>query len=351
MSMRALPQRLARLGTWLPVVVVGVWLSLHGGAHARLQPYYVLSGIGAQEIKPRVLFVLDTSGSMSWRSQSSSEQCAWNSCEAAGGASQSRISTARRAIRQVVESGSGAASFGLMTFGQMRPPTTPPPMCTNGRRFRWTQYHGYFWWDWLNRYAGYNGGWWLCGGSKRPYAYLRWDQLGVGSVITADDRVGAVPASPLISSSFASMSSDTNAARRVQWFPQFMGVRANLNDTTDPGGAILAQTVGDWGTDGATRSANVWGRDFYYWPYVDGFPGYSASVGRPDEAGSLPRLGIAQASTTYQAALYAPFYLALTDSTPVEARGPASEAEAQAAVTWAVSPLVEGGVPRLGVKL
>ena len=329
----------------LPLVVLALWMELGGTASARLQPYYVLQGIGIHDIKPRVLFVLDTSGSMSWKSQSYEDQCSWNQCEAAGGASQSRISTARRAIRQVVDNLDGAATFSLMTFGQARPPTSVPAKCSNGRRFRWSQYHGYFWWDWINRYAGYYGAWWLCSGStKRPYAYLRWDQLGVGSVITADDQVGAIPASPLISTTSANMQSTTNASRKVQWFPKFMGIRANLNLTTDPDGSILAATVGDWGSDALTRTSNVWGQDFYYWPYVDGFVGYSASVGYPAEGNAYPRLGVAQATTTYQAALYAPFYLDLPGTTPAADRGPASEVVAHEAVRSAVAPLVEGGV-------
>lgn len=342
--MRANPHRCPSLARVLPLLGAVLWFALQGGAQARLRPYYVLQGIGTQDIVPRVLFVLDTSGSMTWKSQSSADQCRWNQCEAAGGSSQSRISTARRAIRQVVDGADGAASFALMTFGQARPPTTVPPKCSNGARFRWSQYHGYFWWDWLDRYAGYYGAWWLCGGTKRPYAYLRWDELGVGSVIAADDQHGDVPASPLISTTSANMSAASNAQRRVQWFPQFMGVRVNLDDTTDPDGSILARTVGDWGSDDATRLANVKGRDFYYWPYVDGFPGYSASVGYPAEGGAYPRLGVAQASTTYQAALYAPFYLDLPADTPTDERGPATEAAAQEAVRWAVSPMIDGGV-------
>jgi len=330
---------------WFPLAVIAAWLCAHGGAQAKLRPYYVLHGIGAPEIKPRLLFVLDTSGSMSWRSKSTGEQCAWNQCEATGTSTQSRISTARRAIRSVVESAGGVASFSLMTFGQARPPTTVPPRCTNGSRFKWSQYHGYFFWDWIDRYAGYNGAWFLCEGtSKRPYPYLRWDGLGVGSVIVSDDRTGTIPASPLISTTPANMSSSTNATRRVQWFPKFMGLRTNLNNTTDPDRAILGGTIGDHGSAAATRLTGVWGQDFYYWPYVDGFPGYSASVGHPTENGVQPRLGVVQASTTYQAMLYAPFYLDLPASTPAEVRGPATATEAKTAVDWAVSPLVEGGV-------
>jgi hypothetical protein len=330
---------------WFPLALVAAWLCFHGGAQAKLRPYYVLHGIGAPEIKPRVLFVLDTSGSMSWRSQSSEEQCKWNQCEGTGTSSQSRISTARRAIRAVVEGGGNVASFALMTFGQMRPPTSVPSKCTNGNRFKWSQYHGYFWWDNLDRNAGYYGAWFLCEGtSKRPYPYLRWDGLGVGSVINSDDRVNAVPASPLISTTQANMSSNTNATRRVQWFPKFMGVRTNLNNTTDPDKSILNATIGDYASTNATRLTAVWGQDFYYWPYVDGFPGYSASVGYPAENGSNPRLGVVTASTTYQAALYAPFYLDLPASTPAAVRGPATADEAKSAVDSAVSPLVQGGV-------
>ncbi len=343
--MRAIPSRFAGLLRWTPLLAVVLWIGLHqGGAHARLQPYYVLQGLGAHDIKPRVLFVLDTSGSMAWRSQSSSAQCSWNQCEGGSGSSASRIATARRAIRQVVDGADGAASFALMTFGQQRAPTSVPPKCGNGARFRFTQSQYFFFWDFINRYVGYNGAWWLCGGTKRPHAYLRWDELGVGSVIDSNNRTGAVPPSPLIGTSQANMTAVSNGTRRVQWFPQFMGVRVNLNATTDPDRAILDATIGDWASTATTRNTNVWGRDFYYWPYVDGFPGYAALNGTPREGSANPRLGITQASATSQAALYAPFFLDLPASVPETNRGPRTELLAHQSVRWGVSPLVEGGV-------
>ncbi|MFO0632329.1 MAG: hypothetical protein U0168_05715 [Nannocystaceae bacterium] len=320
-------------------------LCLGARAQARLQPYYVLQGLGgATTVRPRVLFVLDTSGSMSWRAQASEQQCRWNECESGVGSSSSRIAVARKAVKSVVESAGDAASFALMTFDQNRPPTAVPRKCANGNRFAWTTYHGYFVWDNVDKYTGYYGGWRLCDDVNRPYPYLRWDNLGVGSVITADDQTGTVPASPLISTTQANMGSNTNATRKVQWFPQFMGVRANLNATSDPDKLVLYATVGDWGTTHTDLDSAVWGQDFYYWPYVDGFPGYSASVGYPYDGFRVPFLGVAAVGAGSQAALYAPFYLDLPANIDASLRGPTSAAAAKAAVIAAASPMIEGGV-------
>ncbi|MBX7083433.1 MAG: type IV pilin biogenesis protein [Nannocystaceae bacterium] len=340
---------LARLRPHLVRVAMGLLvlgcLIVGARAQARLQPYYVLQGLGgATTVRPRVLFVLDTSGSMSWRAQASEVQCRWNLCESGVGSTSSRIAVARKAIKAVVESAGDTASFALMTFDQNRPPTSVPRKCASGTRFAWTTHHGYFVWDNVDKYSGYYGGWRLCDDVNRPYPYLRWDNLGVGSLITADDQTDTVPASPLISTTRASMSSNTNATRKVQWFPQFLGVRANLNATTDPDKALLYATVGDWGTTHGELDAAVWGQDFYYWPYVDGFPGYSASVGYPYDGNRVPSLGIAAVGASSQAALYAPFYLELPADTAVSVRGPASADAARAAVLAAASPMIEGGV-------
>ncbi|HWB77652.1 MAG TPA: type IV pilin biogenesis protein [Nannocystaceae bacterium] len=328
------------------LLLAAIWIGTSVIGHARVKPYYVVQGIGTGSIKPRVLFVLDTSGSMAFRAQSTEDQCLWNECEGTGTTTQSRISTARKAIKQVVATLADNASFALMTFEQNRPPasSTVPAKCKNGNRFYWTTSYAYFYWDTIKQFTGYNGTWRLCDDTNRPYPYLRWDNLGVGPVITANNKTGAVPASPLISTASASRQSTSNATRKVQWFPRFMGVRANLNVLTDPDGSILAGTVGDWAKTAAERTLNVKGQDFYYWPYVDGFPGYSQYLGSPAESGTsnMP-LGVMESGGA-QAGLYAPFYLDLPLTVPAADRGPASLTDASTAVLNAVSPIIEGGV-------
>ncbi len=314
-----------------------------GESHAELDPYYVLRGLGSGDVRPRVLFVVDTSGSMSWRAQAADEQCEWRECESQTDARESRISAARRVINDVISRTSESASFSLMTFDQYDPPTATPARCANNRRFAWVTYYGYFVWDLIDAFDGVTGSWRLCqGDQQRPYAYLRWDELGHDSPIDADDQVGPVPPSPLIG---ATPDHADNADRKVQWFPRFMGIRAQLNDETDPGRSILYATYGDYGSDDASRLSNVWGRDFYYWPYVDGFPLYSGYSVWPYDNGLNAGGVIGQSDALNAAKLYAPFYLDLSESTiPAADWGPASLEEAQASVLSKTAPLIEGGV-------
>ncbi|HET6586091.1 MAG TPA: type IV pilin biogenesis protein, partial [Nannocystaceae bacterium] len=319
-------------------------------ARARVQPYYVVKGLGVGDVRPRILFVLDTSGSMGFQAQAADIECPWNDCENTASTTQSRITAARGAIKTLVETMSDSASFSLMTFEQNGPQTgSVPAKCSDGQRFRWVTYYGYFVWNLLSHNTGFEGSWLLCDNTNRPYPYLRWDELGAGSKISADDLSDAVPASPLVSTAQSDMTSTQNAARRVQWFPKFMGVRANLNSTTDPDGTILAGTIGDWASNDAERTANVLGHDFYYWPYVDGFPGYSVYVSYPPDP-AYDYVGVAQEDAAVeQASLYAPFYLDLASSSvPAADRGPASEEAAKTSVLAAVAPLVEGGVDAVG---
>jgi hypothetical protein len=332
----------------LAVLVLGL-LAFGREGRARLQPYYVLSGTGTLKTAPRVLFVVDTSGSMAWQSQETSAQCAWSECENGDGAAQSRIAAAREAIRNVVAATETTARFGLMTFEQYKPPTSVPAKCNNGARFAWASHYGYFSWADITQHAGFTGTWRLCDPVNRPYPYLRWDELGVGSVVSSDGETGDVPASPLISVAESDLKSTSNATRRVQWFPEFMGVRVNLNDDTDPNGTILAETIGDFADDDNDRLSEVWGQDFYYWPYVDGFPGYSAYVAYPYEKSS-DMLGIAADNSGVNAAsLYAPFYLDLSETAiPDTQWGPTSESDANDRVLDAVSPMIEGGLDAAG---
>ena len=127
----------------------------------------------------------------------------------------------------------------------------------------------------------------LCQGADiRPYPYLRWDELGVGSVILGNGETGTPPDSPLVSTAQSDRMDPTNEQRRVQWFPKFMGVRVHLDDSTDLDHSITYATVGDWGATDIEKDAEVRGHDFYYWPYVDGFPGYANWHVTPDETGT-----------------------------------------------------------------
>jgi hypothetical protein len=96
------------------------------------------------------------------------------------------------------------------------------------------------------------------------------------------------------------------------------------------------------------KLANVCGRDFYYWPYVDGNPGYSVyeglstdleehtecdanGAGCQTQTDQIHRLGIARREAEGRATLYAPFYsdAALSDADiPDVAKGPMSREDA-----------------------
>ncbi len=328
---------------------------------ARVRPYYVLQGASFGQIEPRILFVLDTSGSMAWRATaplSGFWGCEWAECETTEGTSESRISAARRAMRSVIDS-SEAASFGLMTFEQPRPPSSVPPHCSGapGTRFTWASEYFAFpralGWSTpapIEAHPGVDGMWRLCEGEvKRPYPYLRWDELGTGAVAVGQHELGEVPPSPLLLPDSGTFDDPANASRRVQWFPRFMGVRVHLEDV-EADNEVLAQTVGDYADDPAERAANVRGHDFYYWPYVDGFPGYGHfsttpySWATPGEGAA----GVASMSPADvdEAQLYAPFYLDLDDvvEVPADARGPASLEHSRAQVQGATAPIIEGGV-------
>jgi hypothetical protein len=337
-------------------VLVLAWGLLREG-EARVRPYYVVQGASFGAIQPRILFVLDTSGSMSWRTENSSVACEWDECETAvGTANASRIATARAAIRDVVAGVGDKASFGLMTFEQAAARTPPgvPELCSPGtddeRRFTWVTWSfNQSTWSPIARNAGVQGAWRLCQGSPiRPYAYLRWDELGVGSVISGNNETDPVPASPLISVAAGDIDDTSNSQRRVQWFDRFMGVRVHLDDTTDPGGAISNQTIGDYGDTDAERDAEVRGHDFYYWPYVDGFPGYFQWRVWPyaNGGGVADRGGVAfQSDADNTAQLYAPFYVDLSASgLPNDVWGPASREAGNLAVYNLTSPITEGGV-------
>lgn len=365
---------LSRLVGWvgLGLMVVMLWLGQSGSSQARLDPYFVVRGDAFGTISPRVLFVLDTSGSMNRRAHAAGERCRWSQCEnpayyeSADPDDQTRVSrlyAARRAIQDVVQGANESAEFGFMTFIQNGSETQdPPPMCNNfgaPTRFAWT--HRF--WDygggvpWIRKHEtgdpnDYVGAMRLCqGDARRPFAYIRWDELGAGSVISANNETGDVPPSPLISLAQTDYVTLATMQRRVQFFPEFMGVRAQLNLTTDPDQSIVNATVGDY--DPLTE---VWDNDFYYWPYVDGFPGYSIMDVFYDDSGTLyaldgsSRAGVASEEDWFEGAqLHAPFYVDLSaTSVPSDNWGPADDAESLAVTLSKTAPIIAGGVDAVG---
>lgn len=360
--------RVVRPLAWL---AVGLLILMAGmqESRARLQPYYVLrTATEDAAIKPRILFVLDTSGSMGTKNQPADiatgqlQECRWDRCENSaweGTVEESRIAAAKRAIDEVITATEDDAKFALLTFQQNDPRNAAgifPPTCSvsgQPRRFFWVTNYNYpeagYAWEQVRR-NGYLGAWRLCQGTLlRPYPYLRWDNLGVGSVIVSNDQNGSVPASPLISTAQADMANVANATRKVQWFPGFMGVRFQPNDTTDPGRVIARDTTGDYGTTNPEKDANVWQHDFYYWPYVEGFPGYAHWEVNPTNTGFNHSGVIGQPAVVNQGKLYAPFYLDLT-GTPINpnAWGPADEEAARQLVMTHTAPMVDGGLDVAG---
>ncbi|MEE9386206.1 MAG: type IV pilin biogenesis protein [Nannocystaceae bacterium] len=318
-------------------------------SQARLEPYYILRGASFSTISPRVLLVLDTSGSMAWRADDSEVICAWNDCEDGEGSAKSRIATARAAIQTLIETIDDQASFALMTFDQESPPTATghvPSECS-GQRFSWVEEYTGDWSGW--EFAdpnGYAGTWRLCG-TNRPYPYLRWDDLGEGASIGSNNQTGDIPGSPLIGTDYGDFADWDNAYRKVQWFPEFMGARVQLNANTDPDEDFVSATYGDYGNTNRDRDDDVWEHDFYYWPYVDGFPGYSMFYGWEWD---YTELGVAEEdNSANSASLYAPFYLASDlQSFSQSDIGPISEEAAKATVMTYTSHMTEGGVDASG---
>jgi hypothetical protein len=377
-------------------------------SQARLQPYYVLrTATGADTIVPRILFVLDTSGSMSWRAQAANANCAWGNCENVATqdtTNESRLAAARRAIQTVVTTLGDDAKFAMMTFEQNDPHNnTVPAKCSyvgpvgadsnccrnhstagcddatcaaticgydsfccttewddicqdeaandcaalcdyEDTRFTWaTWFNNSGWGEITGVTPGESGTWHLCQGSRtRPYPYLRWDNLGAGSVVAANNQAGT-PASPLIDVN--QLTSFANARRNVQFFPSFQGVHWQPNDTTDPGRVMAYASIGDYGDTSAQIDSNVWEQDFYYWPYVDGFPGYSQMDMWPNYGGENTGGIASQDNNVNTGKLYAPFYLDLS-GTPVNPNywGPVDAQAAMDTVLAHSGTMVQGGV-------
>lgn len=362
--------RMAATWAGLGLMVLMLWLGQSGSSQARLDPYYVVRGAAFGTVSPRVLFVLDTSGSMSRRASAGGGRCRWSRCESPDfydTSEESRISAARRAIRTVVDGAGESADFSLMSFVQnVAEVQSPPPMCqTYGdpavpTRFVWTNvfndWSNTLWWIRRNEPgpADYAGALRLCqGDARRPYAYIRWNELGTGSVIPADDLSGPVPPSPLISLDESDYSDISTLQRRVQFFPTFMGVRAQLNAETDPDQSLLNASVGDY-----DRLTEVWNSDFYYWPYVDGFSGYATlnvfdldvDEGLVSGYDGSVRAGVAGDNDWFAGVeLHAPFFVDLSETAVPPANwGPEDGAEALVLTQARTAPLIEGGVDATG---
>ncbi|MEM6992605.1 MAG: hypothetical protein AAF721_18980 [Myxococcota bacterium] len=334
----------------LVLMVVGI-VAVSPESSARLYPYYIVRNASVSvDVRPRILFVLDTSGSMSLRAQSAAANCDWDECESVaneGTVNESRIASARGAIQNVVQATADDATYALMTFDQLGAwgSSTVPTMCAGARRFEWVTSFSYAGDTDIFRYAD-QGAWRLCQGDEiRPYPYLRWDDLGQGSTISANDQpIGGVGPSPLLAE--ANVPDWQNAYRSVQWFDRFVGVHFQPNLTTDPDRSITYATTGDWGITNADKDANVYDNDFYYWPYVDGFPGYGQHELSPQFDG-LDAGGIAGATGAFEAELYAPFYI--DNLPPMVLPGPLSADEARNEVLSKTAKMIEGGVDSAGV--
>lgn len=266
---------------------------------ARLQPYYLVRGSAAGQVKPRVVFAVDTSGSMIWRPSpancpydqyNTNRQCdcAWNECEDTSDPSKmSRIAGARSAIRTVVEATEGSLEFALMTFGSVPPPQNAsevPATCFGGARFAWvteaTAYAGgqpsYGPWG-ANPPPSFSaaqpGTWALCG-QNRPFPYMRADEIGIN--VPSDFDPDNLPEGPLFDTwggTWSGWTASSMANRRVQWLPAFMGIHFNIpcaDVTTD---SPVDRAEGDY------TGGEMCDQDFFYVPYVDGFSGYPAMTG------------------------------------------------------------------------
>ncbi len=321
---RCARQSLGILRAMAALCVVLGFLYTPSETNARLHAYFVLQTNNSGSSSPRIVFVLDTSGSMAVRADDTYTRCTWNECEDADDYRQSRISAARKAINAVVQQYDGKARFSLMTFGREDPPkkkNEKPDECSGNKRFSWAprflavedhywmnyeawymgfsgllpyfsnvsflwSYPAVIFWDQVPDNSGSNGVWTLCGDNK-PYPYLRWDDLGTGATVTSNHQTGPLPGSPIVPGNL--LENNSNANREVQWFSRFVGARFQPNSTTDPYKEIICTSWGDYADRKKSLTKcksqfmsketdlrnQVWEQDFYYWPYVDGFVGYS----------------------------------------------------------------------------
>jgi hypothetical protein len=357
------------------LLVLGLLIHARTG-EARLDPFYIVHGQSYGKITPRVLFVVDTSGSMAFRQPWPDSLCAWSDCESEN-ANQSRINAARRVINTVVEEAGESATFALMTFGMAEPPKSSsevPDECYywgNGNYYRFTwithtnQPNGGVWSPLTNIFGG-NGTWLLCG-DNRPFPYLRHDNLGGFSL--PDDQNFALTDTPLYKakSNSTAFTNSANFARKVQFFPRFVGRRANLDCNDVRQKAIVTGSWGDYGNTNTNKVNNICGRDFYYWPYVDGYPGYSYHVGYSpydmwhvecqddnycySTSSAQHRIGHNRRNYDKGATLYVPFYseaVIASPQVPIDAKGPLDSDDAAVMFDGLTSKAHLGGLDVTG---
>lgn len=370
------------------LLVFGVFGHI-GESEARLDPFYIVHGQSYGKLKPRILFVVDSSSTMRFAQPWPDVGCDWGECEN-WNPDQSRVHAARYVINQVTAAASDEADFGLMTFGQAKPPSSAalvPEPCSSldmseQHRFMWvtdSDAPGYMQkiggkWQLVPQSSevinpfGSQGSWMLCG-DNRLFPYLRHDDLGAFSM--PDDSNAALSDEPLYKAegSEAGFFDPVNYERKVQWMPRYIGRRGNLDCGDQNEEAIAQGSYGDYGNTDAERSAEVCGRDFYFWPYVDGFTGYSwHTVTGPDalweqecdndgncvmQNDTAHRGGVSRRDSSVGASLFAPFYsesvLAAADIPP-EDKGPLTQEDAALIFGGMTSKVWEGGVDVSGGK-
>lgn len=443
---RSIRLRLLNLIGFVALIIGSVVLPQSGTA--RLDPYYIVRGEHFIGIRPRVLFVLDTSGSMAWQTSSSDVGCDWSGCETDDTDRQSRIYAARKAVNDVVAATSERASYSLMTFDHLAPPSsaaTVPATCDGaggnnscvgncgwwapsgcgcdddcqytdsccpdyiaecvdpwnscaGRcggasssgwcechtwcdwwgdccgdyiaecvdgggsddpsgvsRFAWVTEHDMVpgpWGDWDNPIPNPTGGtgtWTLCGENK-PYPYLRWDDVLYGYSITNGADMPEGPLSQYVTT--AQFANAANASRRVQWMPRFLGTRFHFDDCSSGTAerSIVDRSYGDYGdeSNASERVDNLCDNDFYYWPFVDGFSGYSYTwLDDGTWDAEVHYGGVNERAQISQATLFSPFYLQSAhddDAIPLAEKGPASQDDATELISGLTSPMIEGGI-------
>lgn len=196
--------------------------------------------------------------------------------------------------------------------------------------------------------------WTICGHNK-PYPYLRHDNLGTSADNRGAHETGDLPDSPINRSNHFA---DSNSYRRVQYLPRFMGNRVHFpadldlnqcgNQRSVAEGSkelfAVCNSFGDFGNNTEKRRAHMLGHDFYYWPYVDGFPGYSQF----NQFDSWNQMGVASHSPSLghegkSASLLAPFFIesANHENNPYI---PDSRADATSIVLGHTNPLISGGL-------
>ncbi|PRP99019.1 hypothetical protein ENSA5_29400 [Enhygromyxa salina] len=377
----------------------GLWLKLLGiallafgivgptqTAEARLDPFYIVHGASYGVVSPRVLFLLDNSGSMAFDetykpySYYPDTKCWWDNCEDDdAGQLQSRMNAARRVIRDLAAANEGLAEFALMTFGNALPPDGSnkrpvPDACeslNNGKDYRFTwaenvnQPYSTQWKPASNPF-GEQGIWVLCG-DNRPFPYLRHDDLGGFSMPNNSEDPLLDQPLYVTESNLEAFENHANRERAVHWFPRFLGRRFNLDCTDSYELEIVKSSVGDYGHNNNQKLAAICGRDFYYWPYVDGNPGYSYYSALSEDSmrhqecddngncktktHQVHRLGVTRRDQWVGASLYAPFYSKAVKNNPDidwADQGPRSKEDAALMFDGIVDKSYAGGADATG---